>query len=316
MIEVDRLSKYYGPIVAIQDLSFAVDKGEILGLLGPNGAGKTTTMRILTGLMPASCGRAVVAGYDVLAQPLEVRRRVGYLPENVSLYREMTVQGYLDFVAAAKGMTRRDRTIKVGEVMETCGVQGLARRLIATLSRDYRQRVGLAQALLHDPPVLILDEPTVGLEPQQTIDLRQMIQNLRHAYTVILSTHILPEVSTTCDRVVIINAGQVAAVDTPRNLTEQVQHYWRMRLEVQGPAAAVLPYLRSLQGILSVESDAAEASETLVCTLTTTRERDRRAEVAQAVVQQGWPLLELRPLRLSLEDVFGQLVTEEASDDV
>jgi ABC-2 type transport system ATP-binding protein len=316
MIEVDHLSKYYGPIVAIQDLSFAVDKGEILGLLGPNGAGKTTTMRILTGFMPASCGRAVVAGYDVLAQPLEVRRRVGYLPENVSLYREMTVQGYLDFVADVKGITRRDRTIKVGEVMETCGVQGMARRLIATLSRDYRQRVGLAQALLHDPPVLILDEPTVGLELQQTIDLRQMIQNLRHAYTVILSTHSLTEVSTTCDRVVIINAGQVAAIDTPRNLTERVQHSWRMRLEVQGPAATVLPYLRSLQGILSVESDAAEASDTLVCTLTTTRERDRRAEVAQAVVQQGWPLLELRPLRLSLEDVFVQLVTEEASDDV
>jgi ABC-2 type transport system ATP-binding protein len=315
MIEVDHVSKYYGPIVAIQDLSFAVDRGEILGLLGPNGAGKTTTMRILTGFMPASRGRAVVAGYDVLAQPLEVRRRVGYLPENVPLYREMTVQSYLDFVAEVKGITRRDRAAKVGEVMEVCGVRDMARRLIATLSRGYRQRVGLAQALLHDPPVLVLDEPTVGLDPQQMIDIRQMIKNLRHEHTVILSTHILPEVSMTCDRVVIMNAGQVAAIDTPHNLTERVQHYRRMHLEVQGPAATVLPYLRSLQGILSVESSDAETSETLVCTLTTTRERDRRAEVAQAVVQQGWQLLELRPLRLSLEDVFVQLVTEEVSED-
>src|SRR6266699_3727849 len=273
MIEVDHLSKYYGPVIAIRDLSFSVEKGEILGFLGPNGAGKTTTMRILTGFMPASSGRAMVAGYDVFAQTLEVRQRVGYLPENVPLYKEMK------------------------------------RRLIGNLSKGYRQRVGLAQALLNDPPVLILDEPTVGLDPRQIIDIRQTIKNLRHNHTVILSTHILPEVSMTCDRVVIINDGQVVAVDTPDNLTERTQPYRSIHLEVQGPAAAVQAHLQSLPGVLTVAKNGANPSGAAVYTLTTTKERDMRADVAQAIVQQGWQLLELRAVRLSLEEVFVQLVT-------
>jgi ABC-2 type transport system ATP-binding protein len=311
MIEVDHLTKYYGPIVAIQALSFRVDKGEILGLLGPNGAGKTTTMRILSGFMPASSGRASVAGYDVFAQPLEVRRRVGYLPENVPLYREMTVQGYLRFVAEVKGIPSAQRTTKVGEVMEACGVRDMQRRLIGGLSRGYRQRVGLAQALLNDPPVLILDEPTVGLDPRQIIDIRQIIKDLRHEHTVILSTHILPEVSMTCDRVVIISGGQVTAVDTPENLTERGQSHRRMHLEVQGPEDAVLVHLRGIKGVLQVEKDGVSPDGAPTYTLATVKERDLRAEVAQAVVQQGWQLLELRPIRLSLEEVFVQLVTEE-----
>ncbi len=223
MIEVEHLTKHYGPVTAIRELSFRVEQGEILGFLGPNGAGKTSTMRILTGFMPASSGRAMVAGYDVFTQPLEVRKRVGYLPENVPLYHEMTVNGYLRFVAEVKGVTRRERTSKVGAVMELCGVRDMARRLIGHLSKGYRQRVGLAQALLNDPPVLILDEPTVGLDPRQIVDIRQTIKNLRHDHTVILSTHILPEVSMTCDRVVIINGGQVVAIDTPENLMERTQ---------------------------------------------------------------------------------------------
>jgi ABC-2 type transport system ATP-binding protein len=315
MIEVDHLSKYYGPIVAIQDLSFHVEKGEILGLLGPNGAGKTTTLRILTGFLTASGGRATVAGYDVFSQPLEVRRRVGYLPEHVPLYQEMTVHSYLDFVAEVKGVTRRERTRRVGEVMEACGVREIERRLLATLSKDYRQRVGLAQALLHDPLVLVLDEPTVGLDPRQIIDMRQMIAKLRHEHTVVLSTHILPEVSMTCDRVVIMSAGQVVAIDTPVKLTERVQQYRRLYLQVQGPEAAVFACLRTLKGVLSVDKDAMPADDTLACALTTTKEWDMRAEVARAIVQQGWQLLELRPLRLSLEDVFVQLVTEEEHGD-
>ncbi|MGE3537139.1 MAG: ABC transporter ATP-binding protein [Candidatus Tectimicrobiota bacterium] len=311
MIEVDHLSKYYGPVAAIQNLSFSVAQGEILGFLGPNGAGKTSTMRILTGYMPASSGRATVAGYDVFSQALEVRRRVGYLPENVPLYKEMTVSSYLHFVAEVKGVSRRERRRQVGDVMERCGVRDMERRLIGNLSKGYRQRVGLAQALLNDPPVLVLDEPTVGLDPRQIIDIRQTIKNLRHNHTVILSTHILPEVSMTCDRVVIINGGQVVAVDTPEHLTERTQPYRSIHLEVQAPEAAVLAHLQGLNGVLNVAKNGASPDGASLYTLTTVKERDMRAEIAQAVVQQGWPLLELRAVRLSLEEVFVQLVTEE-----
>lgn len=311
MIEVDHLSKYYGPVAAIQNLSFRVEQGEILGFLGPNGAGKTSTMRILTGYMPASSGRATVAGYDVFTQALEVRRRVGYLPENVPLYKEMTVSSYLHFVAEVKGVGRRERARQVGEVMERCGVRDMERRMIGNLSKGYRQRVGLAQALLHDPPVLVLDEPTVGLDPRQIIDIRQTIKNLRQNHTVILSTHILPEVSMTCDRVVIINGGQVVAVDTPENLTERTQPYRSIHVEVQGPEEAVCAHLQALTGVLTVAKNGPSPAGATAYTLTTDKERDMRATVAQAVVQQGWQLLELRAVRLSLEEVFVQLVTEE-----
>lgn len=311
MIKVDHLSKYYGPITAIHDVSFSAEQGEIVGFLGPNGAGKTTTMRIMSGFIPASSGQALVAGYDVFLQPLAARQRVGYLPENVPLYREMTVHGYLNFVAEVKGIGRRQRTLKVGDVMERCDVRDMARRLIGNLSKGYRQRVGLAQALLNDPEVLILDEPTVGLDPRQIIDIRDLIKNLRGSHTVILSTHILPEVSMTCDRVVIISAGQVVAIDTPANLAERSQSYHRVHLEVQGPKEMVLLYLQRLNGVLSVEMNGLQSGDVATYTLTAAKVHDVRADVAQAVVQQGWRLLELRPLRLSLEDVFVQLVTEE-----
>ncbi len=311
MIEVEHLTKHYGPVTAIRELSFRVEQGEILGFLGPNGAGKTSTMRILTGFMPASSGRAMVAGYDVFTQPLEVRKRVGYLPENVPLYHEMTVNGYLRFVAEVKGVTRRERTSTVGAVMELCGVRDMAQRLIGNLSKGYRQRVGLAQALLNDPPVLILDEPIVGLDPRQIVDIRQTIKNLRHDHTVILSTHILPEVSMTCDRVVIINGGQVVAIDTPENLMERTQPYRSIHLEVQGPEDAVLAYVQGLAGVLSITKEGASTSGAGLYTLSTSKDRDVRPDLAQAVVQQGWQLLELREVRLSLEEVFVQLVTEE-----
>lgn len=315
MIEVDHLTKYYGPIAAVRDLSFQVHAGEILGFLGPNGAGKTTTMRILSGFMPATSGRALVAGYDVFSQALEVRRRVGYLPENIPLYREMTVHSYLRFVADVKGLSRRQRLRQVGEVMDACGIGDMARRLIGSLSKGFRQRVGLAQALLNAPPVLILDEPTVGLDPRQIIEIRQIIKNLRHEHTVILSTHILPEVSMTCDRVVIISGGQVTAVDTPDNLTERTQQHRRIQLEIQGPEAEVTARLRSLDGIVSVEPNGTNPGEPCRYTVSTTKDRDLRADIARAVVHQGWHLLELRPLRLSLEEVFVQLITEEDAAD-
>src|SRR4029434_4174608 len=245
MIEVDHLSKYYGPVTAIRDLSFSVAQGEILGFLGPNGAGKTTTMRILTGFMPASSGRAVVAGYDVFAQALEVRQLVGYLPENVPLYREMTVSSYLHFVAEVKGITRRERPRKVGEVMELCGVHEMERRLIGNLSKGYRQRVGLAQALLNYPPVLILDEPTVGLDPRQIHEVRELVKDLAGQHTVVLSTHILPEVEQTCHRVIIIDRGKIVAVDTPEQLRAQVQGSERITIEVQGPESEVTAKLKA-----------------------------------------------------------------------
>jgi ABC-2 type transport system ATP-binding protein len=239
---------------------------------------------------------------------------VGYLPENVPLYHEMTVESYLRFVAEVKGVVRRERSSKVGAVMELCGVRDMARRLIGNLSKGYRQRVGLAQALLNDPPVLILDEPTVGLDPRQIVDIRETIKNLRHNHTVILSTHILPEVSMTCDRVVIINSGQVIAVDTPDNLTERTQPYRAIYLEVQGPEDAVLAHLQGITGVLAVAKEGASPSGAGLYTLSTTKDRDMRADLAQAVVQQGWQLLELRAVRLSLEEVFVQLVTEEGEE--
>ena len=223
MIEVDRLTKRYGNLKAVDEVSFQVEKGEILGFLGPNGAGKTTTMRILTCFLPATEGTARVAGYDVFEDAMEVKRRIGYLPEHPPLYDEMTVDGYLKFVARIKGVAPEDRKRRLQEVKETVRIEGYGRKLIKHLSKGFKQRVGLAQALIHDPEVLILDEPTVGLDPNQIKEVRELIKSLSGNHTIILSTHILPEVSMTCQRVVIISDGKIVAVDTPENLTRQQQ---------------------------------------------------------------------------------------------
>ncbi len=219
MIDVDGLTKYYGPIAAIDDVRFHVGKGEIMGFLGPNGAGKSTTMRVLTGFAPASRGTARVDGFEVHEDPIEVKRRVGYLPENVPLYEEMVVRAFLSYVAEVKGIGRSKRRAEVDRVMAHCGLTAMANRIIGHLSKGYRQRVGLAQALVGNPPVLVLDEPTVGLDPRQIIEIRHMIRDLGREHTVLLSTHILPEVSMVCDRVIIINQGRIAAEDTMENLT-------------------------------------------------------------------------------------------------
>jgi ABC-2 type transport system ATP-binding protein len=223
VIEVQHLTKRYGPVTAVDDVSFSVQRGEILGFLGPNGAGKTTTMRVLTGYMPPTDGKAVVAGYDVFEQPIEAKRRTGYLPETPPLYPDMTVRDYLSFVSRIKGVPRAERTARVNEMMEKTRIADVANRHCGKLSKGYRQRVGLAQALMHNPDVLILDEPTAGLDPKQIIETRQLIKALAGDHTIILSTHILPEVSQTCQRVVIINRGKVVAVDTPDNLTSRLQ---------------------------------------------------------------------------------------------
>ncbi len=307
MIQVEHLTKTYGPHVAISDVTFDVQKGEILGFLGPNGAGKTTTMRILTGYMPATSGTASVAGFDVFEQSLEARKRIGYLPENVPRYPEMTVWSYLNFMAELRGV--KDREDHVDDVMEAVQITERADQLIGKLSKGYRQRVGLAQSLVHDPEVLILDEPTVGLDPKQIIEVRDLIKGLSGERTVILSTHILPEVEQICNRVLIINKGKIVAEDTPAHLTSSLQGRERVHLETRnaGPdAEQMLSKIESVQKVQRLDGGVFEVE----CALGA----DRREEIARLAVNQGWGLLELRPVRQSLENVFLQLTTSDADE--
>jgi ABC-2 type transport system ATP-binding protein len=311
MIEVEQLSKTYGPIRAIEDVSFVVEKGEILGFLGPNGAGKSTTMRILTCFMPPTSGTARIAGYDIFADSLQVRRRLGYVPENAPLYTDMPVVSFLKFAAEVKGLSRRERLRQVGQVMDDCGIKDVQHRYIGKLSKGYRQRVALAQALLGNPDVLILDEPTIGLDPRQIIDIRQLIKGLAGQKTVILSTHILPEVSMTCQRVIIINRGRLVAVDTPENLTTKLQTSSRLLVRVEGPATEVVRALGAVAGVQTVKEDGSGPAHVVTCVVESKKDRDVRKDVAATVVRQNWGLLELRPVDLTLEDVFVRLVTEE-----
>jgi ABC-2 type transport system ATP-binding protein len=312
VIEVQHLTKRYGPTTAVDDVSFRVERGEVLGFLGPNGAGKTTTMRVLTGYMPPSEGRAIVAGYDVSDQPLEAKRRTGYLPETPPLYPEMTVREYLTFVARIKGVPRGDRKTRVSTIMERTRVADMANRHCAKLSKGYRQRVGLAQALMHNPEVLILDEPTAGLDPKQIIETRKLIKDLAGDHTVILSTHILPEVSQTCQRIVIINKGRVVAVDTPENLMSRLGGAETMYIQVDAPGADVMTTLEGIPGITGVTAADIRGSLTGFEVNSKTG-HDVRRELAAAVVGRGWGLLELRPLRMSLEEVFLHLTTEDSA---
>jgi ABC-2 type transport system ATP-binding protein len=314
VIEVQHLTKRYGRVTAVDDVSFRVEKGEILGFLGPNGAGKTTTMRILTGYIPATEGRAVVAGYDVFDKPIEAKRRTGYLPETPPLYPEMTVREYLSFVAQIKGIPSAQRKSRVAEVMEKTRVGDVATRHCAKLSKGYRQRVGLAQAIIHNPEVLILDEPTAGLDPKQIIDTRQLIKSLGGDHTIILSTHILPEVSQTCQRVVIINRGRVVAVDTPENLTARLRGSETMYVQLDAGSADPKGTIEHVPGVTRVAL--ADQREAIVgFEVESERGRDVRRDLARAIVGKGWGLLELRPMRMSLEEIFLHLTTEERQDE-
>ena len=310
MIEVQHLTKRYGRVTAVDDVSFRVEKGEILGFLGPNGAGKTTTMRVLTGYMPPTEGKAAVAGFDVLEKPLEAKRRTGYLPESPPLYPEMTVRDYLTFCAGIKRVPRADRAKRVAWAMERTRVRDMAERHCAKLSKGYRQRVGLAQAILHNPEVLILDEPTAGLDPKQILETRDLIKSLAGDHTVILSTHILPEVSQTCQRVVIINKGKVVAVDTPDNLTARLQGSEALYVQVDTGGADPVPALQAIAGVTRVIRGDGTAG-VAAFEVESERGRDVRRELARSVVGQGWGLLELRPVRMSLEEIFLSLTTEE-----
>ncbi len=325
MIEVEHLTKYYGPSPAVLDVSFSVERGEILGFLGPNGAGKTTSMRIITGYLPATSGKVRVAGYDVSEDSLEVRHHVGYLPETVPLYTDITPYDYLDFMGKLKGLrdgkTRKQRVMQVMEQVRIDDVRG---KLIGRLSKGYRQRVGLAQALLNDPDVLILDEPTVGLDPRQIIEVRELIKELGQNHTVILSTHILPEVSMTCTRVIIINRGRLAAVDTPVHLAQDVEGgFARVQVTVGGPRDNVQAALRAISGVTDVSIPRTSAFVTLpteqasaplsgdanVFEVFSQPGTDLRARLAAAVVNQGWELYDLRSVSLSLEEVFLRVTT-------
>jgi ABC-2 type transport system ATP-binding protein len=314
MIQVDRLTKHYGPFTAIQDVSFRVEPGRIVGFLGPNGAGKSTTMKILSCFMPASSGTATVAGYDVFRQSLDVRRRIGYLPENAPLYADLPVAAYLDFVAEIKGVGRGARRARVGEVMERCFIADMQHRLIGKLSKGYRQRVGLAQALLGDPEVLILDEPTIGLDPKQISEIRALIRSLAGQHTVILSTHILPEVSMVCDGVIIINRGRIVAQGTESELVAQVFPTARVEVHVAGASGDVAQALRGIPGVLAVEAllsrDGAAAF-----LVESSRDRDVRGEIVALVLGRGWALQELHQVGMSLEEVFIRVVAGEESTE-
>jgi gliding motility-associated transport system ATP-binding protein len=313
MIEVDSLTKRYGRATAVDAVSFRVEKGEILGFLGPNGAGKTTTMRILTCYLPPTEGTARVGGFDVFQQPMEVRRRVGYLPETPPLYPDMEVREYLDFCGRIKGVPASGRRAKVDDAMEKTRVTDVRSTLIGKLSKGYRQRVGLAQAILHNPEVLILDEPTAGLDPKQIIETRELIRGLKGDHTIILSTHILPEVSMTCGRVVIINKGRVVAEDTPDNLTHRLRGAGTLRLEVRGDEVPVLDTLRAVPGVLTAQARGGHDGAMLV-DVEAESGRDVRSDLARAVVSAGHGLLGLQQMGMSLEEIFLHLTTTDDAE--
>jgi ABC-2 type transport system ATP-binding protein len=307
MITVQHLTKRYGTHMAIEDVSFDVKQGEILGFLGPNGAGKTTTMRIITCFMPPSEGTVQVAGFDCLERPQEVKQRIGYLPESPPLYQELTVTEYLKFVGQLKRLPPSRVPGRMAKVIEQLGLGSVRHRVIGHLSKGFRQRVGLAQALIHDPPVLILDEPTIGLDPKQIIEIRDVIRGLAGTHTVILSTHILSEATAICDRVVIIDRGQIVAEDTPAQLSSRLRQSEKMSLTVKHPPDNWCERLSTIPGVLQVIQGATAKTSIIEYELG----QDLREDIAQFVVNQGVGLLELKPLSLSLEDVFLQLTQQD-----
>jgi len=313
MIKVEALSKRYARTVAVDDVSFEVEKGSIVGFLGPNGAGKTTTMRVLTCFLPPTSGTAQVAGFDVLAAPMEVKRRIGYLPETPPLYPEMEVIEYLNFVGRLKGLAKKDLGTRVNDVIEKCAIGDVRTKLISKLSKGYRQRVGLAQAIIHNPDVLILDEPTAGLDPKQINETREMIKGLAGNHTIILSTHILPEVEHTCEQVIIINKGKVVAKDSVQNLTNRLRGSEAVSIEVDHPhgdlsEGDLRQRLEKVSGVSRVlYKDSRNGRHRYE--VESLQGRHIRPELARSIVEGGWNLHELHPVGLSLEEVFLQLTS-------
>ena len=315
MIEVQHVSKRYGPVAAVNDVNFRVEAGQILGFLGPNGAGKTTTMRILTGYMPPTEGKALIAGYDVFDSPVEAKRRTGYLPESPPLYPDMTVREYLNFVAKIKAVASGERRQRIVYAMGRTNLADMANRHCGNLSKGYRQRVGLAQAILHNPDVLILDEPTAGLDPKQIIETRELIKELAGDHTIILSTHILPEGAQTWEQVVIINKGRVVAEDTPANLTGRLHGSETIQLQVDTGSTDPTSIMSAVPGVVQIRVSAVTPNNDRSIEIQAAEGADIRRDIANTVVRNGWGLLEMRPIRLSLEEIFLQLTTTEEEDD-
>jgi len=314
MVEVDHLTRYYGNTMAIEDVTFSAQQGSILGFLGPNAAGKTTTMRIMTGFLPPTRGTARICGHDIVTDSINARRRLGYLPETAPLYEDMSVRGYLHFCAELRGVPPRDIPARIDYVMHATHTTERADWLIAKLSKGFRRRVGLAQALVHDPEVLILDEPTEGLDPIQIIEIRDLIRGLRtDERTVILSTHILSEAQALADTIVIIHRGRVVATDTPQKLTARLQERSRVAVQVRAPADEVRAALAAVSGVL--DARVAETVDGVARLVVESHiERDVRAELAAAVAARGWPLLELETVAMSLEEIF--LATTDRDESV
>ncbi|MCR4435302.1 MAG: ATP-binding cassette domain-containing protein [Clostridiales bacterium] len=310
MIEIQNLTKSYGRIKAVNNLNFTVEKGEILGFLGPNGAGKSTTMNIITGYIPPSQGTVKVCGFDILENPNEVKKHIGYLPELPPLYLDMTVKDYLDFAGDLK-MAGKSKRSRIADIMELVKIADVKDRLIKNLSKGYKQRVGLAQALIGNPDVLILDEPTVGLDPKQIIEIRRLIKALGEEHTIILSSHILPEVSAVCERVVIINKGEIAAIDTPQNLSKGFDAAARLSLTVEGPKDTVLARIREIPGVKYIEPHMEKTGAAVNYVMESERDVDVRRPLFFAMAELGYPILELKSMDMSLEDIFLQLTTDE-----
>ena len=312
IVEAKGLTKYYGSFPAIEDVNFTARRGEVLGFLGPNAAGKTTTMRIVTGYMPPTTGTVLVDGYDILGDSLEVRKRIGYLPESVPLYTDMTVREYLSFMGALRGMDKKRITARIPDVVELCHLEDYIDSYISKLSKGFRQRTGIAQAIIHEPELLILDEPTVGIDPIQVVDTRNLIRGLGGDRTVILSTHILSEASQICDRVLIIYEGQIVAEDKPENLAQRLQNVERVEMEVQGPVEQVA---RTLENVSGVENVSWIGSGNLgTFTVDVKLGQDLRSRLARTIVSQDWGLLQLNVISMSLEEIFLSLTVQEETN--
>jgi ABC-2 type transport system ATP-binding protein len=311
LIQVESVTKKYGQRVAVDHLDFLVNKGEILGFLGPNGAGKSTTMNIITGYLSATEGSVKLDGHDILEEPQEVKRQIGYMPEQPPLYVDMTVRDYLSFVADIKGVPRSRRRENIDKAMERTMITDMRGRLIKNLSKGYKQRVGLSQALIGTPPVLILDEPTIGLDPQQIIEARNLIRELGREHTIILSSHILPEVQAVCTRVLIINKGKIVASDTPENLSRGLVGDNRLTLRIAAAEKDVLPLLRAVDNVLTVNSLGRKEPDTVDVVVEAKREADIRRAIFNAMAKAGYPILMMKTMDLTLEDIFLNLITEE-----
>lgn len=311
MIEISNLTKSYGRIQAVNNLNFTVEKGEILGFLGPNGAGKSTTMNIITGYIPSTEGTVKVCGYDIMEEPREVKKRIGYLPELPPVYMDMTVMDYLDFVSDLKLVEKSKKRSQIGDIMELVRIGDHRNRLIKNLSKGYKQRVGLAQALVGSPDVLILDEPTVGLDPKQIIEIRKLIKALGKEHTIVLSSHILPEVSAVCDRVVIINKGRIAAIDTPENLSKGFGTASKLSVTIAGPKSSVQGYIKEIYGVKYLEENVEKEKDVVSYIIESDKDIDIRRPLFFAMAKAGYPIIELRSMDLTLEEIFLQVTTQE-----